>query len=79
MAALSLLCSLLLFLTAWTGVSILILGPLSIYCGWKSYKQKRARAISLGGGARLLALTPMLIAIAAIPLALIFVGATYRA
>ncbi len=78
MAFLSLLCSFLLFLTGWLMVPFFVFGPLSIYFGWKSYKQSRARMHG-GTGMRLLALMPMFIAIVAIPGTLIFIQATYKA
>ena len=80
MAFLSLSCSLLLVVTCWTGITFFVFGPLSIYFGWKSYKkQLAARGHRASAGVRLLALAPMLIAVATIPLSLMFLNATYRA
>lgn len=79
LAFLSLLCSFLLFLTGWTVVTFFILGPLAIYLAWKSYKEVSERIHRGGSGSRLLALASLLIAIAAIPLTLMFINATYRA
>jgi hypothetical protein len=64
MAFLSLACSVSLFLTGWTMLSFFIFGPLGIYLGWKSYQRSRARARPFGIGRRLVALTPLFIAIA---------------
>ena len=79
MAFLSLLCSFLVLVTCWLLLPIFILGPLAIYFGWKSYKQTRARVPQLDPARRLLALTPMFIAIATMPATIFFVNATYRA
>lgn len=54
-------------------------GPLSLYFGWKSYRQTAERVSQMGLSMRLLALTPLVIAIATIPLTLMFMQAAYRA
>ncbi|GGY36256.1 hypothetical protein GCM10007387_18210 [Pseudoduganella albidiflava] len=79
MAFLSLLCSLLLFVTGWAVLPFFVLCPLAIYLGVRSYKQLMVRNPRAGRGRRLLALMPLFIAIAAIPLTLAFISATYRA
>jgi len=79
MAILSLLFSVLTIWTGWLLLPMFLFGPLAIYLGWKSYKQTRTRTPLMGPGRRLLALAPMLIAIAAIPGAFVFLNATYRA
>lgn len=79
MAFLSLACSLLLFLTGWTVLSFFIFGPLGIYFAWRSYRRTRTLLRPFSTGRRLLALTPLFIAIAVIPLTLMFISATYRA
>jgi hypothetical protein len=79
MALLSLLCSFFLFLTWWLVLPILVLGPLSIYFAFKSYKQAMARFPGGGIGVRLLALTPMFTAIATFPLMVIFFNNQYQA
>lgn len=79
MAFLSLLCSLLLFVTGWAVLPFFVLGPLAIYLGVRSYKQSMGRNPRAGRGRRLIALMPLFTAIAAIPLTLVFISATYRA
>jgi hypothetical protein len=79
MAFVSLACSLLLFMTGWTGLSFFILGPFGIYFAWRSYQRTRALIRPFSAARRLLALTPLFIAIAVIPLTLMLVSATYRA
>ena len=79
MTALSLLCSFLAVFTLWLILPIFIFGPLAIYFGWKSYKRARARAPQMSLGRRLLALTPMLIAIATMPCAMMIISTGYRA
>ncbi len=79
MAALSLLCSLLTVWTSWLVLPLFVFGPLAIYLGWKSYKQASAHLPRMKPERRLVALAPMLIGIAAIPGALVFLNATYRA
>lgn len=78
MAILSLLCSLMVFVLIWAILPIFIFGPLGIYLGWKAYRRFTAGG-RVGLGRRLLALLPMGIAIAVIPLALALVDAGYRA
>lgn len=78
MAILSLLCSLMVFVLIWAILPIFIFGPLGIYFGWKSYRRVTAGR-PVGPLRRLLALLPMGIAIAVIPLALALVDAGYRA
>lgn len=78
MAILSLLCSLLVFVLIWAILPIFVFGPLGIYFGWKSYRRVTAGR-PVGPMRRLLALLPMCIAIAVIPLAMAIVQTTYRA
>lgn len=78
MAILSLLCSLMVFVLIWAILPIFIFGALGIYFGWKSYRRGTAGR-PVGPLRRLLALLPMGIAIAVIPLALALVDAGYRA
>lgn len=79
MAALSLLCSFLAVFTVWLILPIFIFGPLAIYFGWKSYKRARTRLPQMSLGRRLLALAPMLIAIATMPGTIMIISTGYRA
>ncbi|VXC73314.1 hypothetical protein MASSI9I_90513 [Massilia sp. 9I] len=79
MALLSLFCSFLVFWTCWLILPMLVFGPLSVYFGWKSYRQTTERVPNMRPGRRLLAFMPILIAIASMPASMIFLSATYRA
>jgi len=79
MASLSLMCSLLVFLTSWAVLPIFVFIPLAIWCGWRSYRQAAARHPAPGMGRRLLALVPLGVAIATIPLVVLFFQHGYRA
>ncbi|GAB3378026.1 hypothetical protein [Massilia agri] len=79
MAVLSLLCSVALVFTVWLILPIFILGPLGIYFGWKSFRQASTRLPTPSPGRRLLALTPMLLAIVTMVGMIAVVNVGYRA
>lgn len=78
-AALSLLFSFLAVLTVWLILPVFIFGPLAIYFGWKSYRQARVDLPQMRLHRRLLALTPLLIAIVTMPGMMMVVSSGYRA
>ncbi len=79
MAVLSLLCSIAMVFTVWLILPIFLLGPLGIYFGWKSYRQVSTRTPAPGPGRRLLALTPLLLAIVTMFGMIAAVNVGYRA
>lgn len=78
-ALFSLLCSFFIFLTAWLVLPLLVLFPLALFFAMKFYKRTMHRYPAASNWQRLLALLPLFIAIASIPLSLIFINANYRA
>ncbi|WP_426103291.1 hypothetical protein [Massilia sp. TSP1-1-2] len=78
-AILSLFCSFLMFLTAWLVLPLLVLLPVSIFFGWKGYRETITTYPEAGILVRLLAMAPILVAIATVPLALLFINANYQA
>jgi hypothetical protein len=78
-AALSLLCSFLLFLTFWLVVPIFVLPPLSIYFAFRFYKKVAACRGGSSVLVRVLALIPMAVALAVPPAIYAFFEGTYRA
>ncbi|MGG7605821.1 hypothetical protein [Massilia sp. BKSP1R2A-1] len=76
---LSLLCTVAMVFTVWLILPIFFLGPLAIYFGWKSFKQVSTGLPAPSPGRRLLALTPMLLAIVTMAGMITVVNVGYRA
>lgn len=76
---LSLGCSFMMFVTAWLVLPLLVLFPLAIFFAMKGYKELVVSYPNANIALRLVMLTPIFIAIATIPLALMFISANYQA
>lgn len=77
MAPLSLVLTFLSVLTLWLVVPMFILPPLAFYCGLRSWRASRLRQRGVIG--KVLAVLPMVLAIAALPLDLYLLNTGYRA
>jgi hypothetical protein len=66
------------FLTSWLLLPILLFCPLALYFAAKSYSHVTV-IFPNSTIAKIVALTPMLIAIAAVPLSFIFINQNYQA
>ena len=75
---LSLFCSMLTFVTSWLVLPILLFCPLALFFGAKSYKEV-SLLFPKSIIAKLLATTPMVIALVVVPLSLIFINQNYQA
>ena len=75
MAVLSLALTVLSFFTFWLVIPMFVLPPLAFYCGYKAYKKNAPQR----GARRLVAMGPMLLAVAAFVLELTVMNTGYRA